>query len=222
MSIQEQDRGSVSGDFVPDILVMPLADAARIFSAVGMFASDGKETRLSAMAQIRVESVDGKLGIVATDSYALGRFVATDWEYTGAPFGLPAATIVKTLTGYAKTCKKATRYGDEIMLQIKVTGSGYLATCGGWVTGGDIEGAQFPPYRALLVDNTGKNVTPFDYVGFGIPELVRLGKAAKAFNANAPMVMEHYSSAAKPVIFTQTDTAGVLTVLQMPIRVTVR
>lgn len=217
MGIQELDRVNVSGEIHP-ALEMSLVDAARIFAAVGLFAADNKDARRQ-LAVIRVESDNSKAVIVATDSYALARFDTDEIDYTGQAFSLPAADIVKTLAGYAKTCKPMNRYGDPLRVSIVAGVRGYTVTVlgSGISSSGLLDEGQYPVWHKLVYDATTGTPAPFEAVGIGIEQLARLGKAAKL--GAGPMVLEHYNGTRRALVFSQTYEMGTLTVLQMPERI---
>lgn len=191
---------------------MPLGDAARIFAVLAMFAASPKE-RVH-LSGIQVSGVDGKLVLSATDSHAAARFTATDWVYGGEPFILPAIEVAKCLGEYAKMFRLGRcsitaengRYNVEILG--RSSGSSGLLMDGPFLAMGSI-----------LTTAAGKNTEPFTYVGIGAERMLRLGKAAIKFSG-APLVLTGYHGPRSPLLFTQSSEVGVLTIIQMPVRVT--
>ena len=192
-----------------------LNQLAEIFTAVNLYASTDPNRNALQMAKISGNTIQ------VTDAYAALIYTITADNYTTTPetFTLPAAEVTKTLQAAAKLAGKR---AGQITATITATITSWAITTG---EGQQSSGHNTPhewPNTELLWHNAKTNPPTATFEPFALAQwqIERLAKLTKLAGKDNTTTLSHYSTPAKPMIYTTKTQHGHAATLIMPAKIT--
>lgn len=206
METTETKTGQISGQ---------LDHLAEIFTAINLFTSTDPNRAILQMAKISGDTIE------ATDSYAALIYTITADNYTTTPetFTVPVAEVTKALQAAAKLAGKRS---GQITATITATLTAWtFSTSAGQQSSGNNTPHEWPNTATIWQDTkTRPQAAPFEPFALAQWQIERLAKLTKLnYGKDNPTTLTHYSTPAKPMIYTTNTKHGHAAALLMPTKI---
>jgi hypothetical protein len=188
---------------------------AEIFTAVNLYTSNDPQKAALQMAKISGDIIE------TTDAYAALIYTITAEPYTTTPepFTLPAGEVTKALQAAAKLAGKR---AHQITATITTTLTSWtFTTTEGQQISGNNDPREFPNVAQIWQDTKNRpQAAPFEPFALAQWQIERLAKLTKLnYGKDNPATLTHYSTPAKPMIYTTNTKHGTVTALLMPTKI---